>query len=55
MIGKLKSKGWWKYVLSLIIVAKIVFVVFALSALKTDNTNKNEVEAEMKYAPVKLP
>ena len=55
MIGKLKSKGWWKYVLSLIIVAKIVFVVFALSALKTDNTDKKEVVADLKYAPVKLP
>lgn len=55
MIGKLKRKGWWKYVLSLIIVAKIVFVVFALSALKTDNTDKKEIEPDLKYAPVKLP
>jgi len=55
MIDKLKSKGWWKYVLSLVIVAKIVFVVFALSALKTDNSDNTEVVTELKYAPVKLP
>ena len=52
MISKLKNKSWWKYILSLIVIAKIVFVVFALSALKTDN---KEVTAELKYAPVELP
>ena len=52
MISKLKNKSWWKYILSLIVIAKIIFVVFALSALKTDN---KEVTAELKYAPVELP
>jgi hypothetical protein len=52
MIGKLKNKRWWKYVLSLIIVAKVLFIVFAVSALRSDEP---AATVNLKYSPVSLP
>jgi membrane-bound lytic murein transglycosylase D len=50
----MKNRKWWKFVLPLIIVVKIVVIVIALSALKSDNLENSEL-IETKYSAVPIP
>jgi membrane-bound lytic murein transglycosylase D len=50
----MKNRKWWKFVLPLIIVVKIVVIVIALSALKSDNLENSEM-IETKYSAVPIP
>lgn len=50
----MRNKKWWKYLLSLIIVAKIVAVVLFLVSAKSDKTEVL-IEGEMEYTSVEIP
>jgi hypothetical protein len=50
----MKNKKWWKYVLPLIIALKVVIVVVALSALKSDDQS-GTAEDETIFTTVKVP
>jgi len=50
----MKNKKWWKFVLPIIIAAKVVVIVLALSALKSDN-QADTSEEETKFTAVKIP
>lgn len=53
MLQKFKDKKWWKILLSIVVVAKILFVVFAVSSLKSDdNVNKTAIEEQFKSYPL---
>ena len=50
----MKNKRWWKYVLPIIIGVKIVVIILALSALKSDDHSGISTE-ETKFTAVKIP
>ena len=50
----MKSKKWWKFVLPIIIAAKVVVIILALSALKSEDQVGASIE-ETKFTAVKIP
>lgn len=54
MFQKFKDRKWWKILLSLLVVAKILFVVFVVSSLKSDNQTVNK-SPEQEYTSFQIP
>lgn len=50
----MKNKKWWKFVLPIIIAAKVVVIILALSALKSGDQVDESIE-ETKFTAVKIP
>jgi len=54
MLQKFKDKKWWKVVISLLVVAKILFVVFIVSSLKSDSDSVKTTAVEQ-FVSYQLP
>jgi len=54
MLQKFNDKKWWKIVISLLVVAKILFVVFIMSSLKSDGDSV-ETTAVEEFVSYQLP
>lgn len=50
----MKNKKWWKFVLPIIIAIKVVVIIIALSALKSDDKTETS-EEETKFTSIKVP
>jgi len=54
MLQKFKDKKWWKVIISLLVVAKILFVVFIVSSLKSDSDSVKTTAVEQ-FVSYQLP